>query len=81
MMEKVKKYWAIFVIIVLICSNVVTIVWNIKTVSMNTKATTNNSMITGQLYTSVANIQQWMKDHDVRHEDHNQLHQAERDTP
>ena len=80
-MEKFKKYWAIFVIIVLICSNVVTIVWNIKTVALNTEATAGNSKSNDQLVIAVKSIQEWMKGHDVRHEDHKELHQAERDTP
>ena len=79
MMEKFKKYWAVFVIIVLICSNVVTVIWNIKTTALNTKATAGNSEVTGKLFISVTGIQQWMIDHDVRHEDHKEVHEAERE--
>jgi hypothetical protein len=76
--DKFKKYWYFFVIILLICSNAVTILWGIRGINANTEATSANTKSNTAVVTSIATIQKWMEGHDTRHEDHKELHEAER---
>ncbi len=68
MVEWLKKNWSI----------VTTIMWYGKKIDANTTTTKNNTESTTAVVSAVTSITQWMKDHDVRHEDHKALHEAER---
>jgi len=77
-MKTIEKYWKIFLIIVLICSNVVTYLWDKKNIANNTGALESTATAVELLTIEVIQSRQWQIDHDTRHEDHNQLHEAER---
>ncbi len=77
-MKFIKKYWSIVTTIIFLSGWVVTIMWYGRIIDSNTKATTDNTESNTALIQAVGSIQQWMIDHDKRHEDHLHLHEAER---